>query len=200
MVSEENETEMKRRSVLTLLGSMSLLACSRTPVAFNGIDITGAKYASDFQLRGHDGKEYSLASFKGKYLLIFFGFTQCPDVCPTALSRAVHIRKLLADKAEQLQVIFITIDPERDTPELLAQYMKAFDPGFLGLYGDMKKTQEVAADFKVFYQKVPSGSSYTMDHTAITYVFDAQGKIRLALKHEQTAEQCAADLRALMAA
>ena len=189
---------MKRRSVLTLLGSMSLLACSRTPVTFNGIDITGANYASDFHLRGHDGKDYSLASFKGKCLLIFFGFTQCPDICPTALSRAVHIRKLLGDKAEQLQVIFITIDPERDTPELLAQYMKAFDPGFLGLYGDMKQTQEVAAAFKVFYQKVPSGSSYTMDHTAISYVFDAQGKIRLALKHEQTAEQCAADLRALM--
>lgn len=191
---------MKRRSVLTLLGSMSLLACSRTPVAFNGIDITGAAYAKDFHLRGHDGKDYSLASFKGKCLLIFFGFTQCPDVCPTALSRAVHIRKLLADKAEQLQVVFITIDPERDTPELLAQYMKAFDPGFLALYGDLKQTQDIAADFKVFYQKVPSGSSYTMDHTSISYVFDAQGKIRLALKHEQTAEQCAADLRALMAA
>jgi len=191
---------MKRRSVLTLLGSMSLLACSRTPVPFNGIDITGAAYAKDFLMRGHDGKDYSLASFKGKCLLIFFGFTQCPDVCPTALSRAVHIRKLLADKAEQLQVIFITIDPERDTPELLTQYMKAFDPDFLGLYGDLKQTQEIAADFKVFYQKVPSGSSYTMDHTSISYVFDAQGKIRLALKHEQTAEQCAADLRALMAA
>ncbi|MBC3909789.1 SCO family protein [Undibacterium umbellatum] len=191
---------MKRRSVLTLLGSMSLLACSRTPVAFNGIDITGAAYAKDFLMRGHDGKDYSLASFKGKCLLIFFGFTQCPDVCPTALSRAVHIRKLLADKAEQLQVVFITIDPERDTPELLAQYMKAFDPGFLALYGDLKQTQDIAADFKVFYQKVPSGSSYTMDHTSISYVFDAQGKIRLALKHEQTAEQCAADLRALMAA
>ncbi|MFZ6681426.1 SCO family protein [Undibacterium sp. Tian12W] len=191
---------MKRRSVLTLLGSMSLLACSRTPVTFTGIDITGANYANDFHLRGHDGKDYSLASFKGKHLLIFFGFTQCPDICPTALSRAVHIRKLLADKAEQLQVIFITIDPERDTPELLAQYMKAFDPSFLGLYGDMKETQEAAAAFKVFYQKVPGGSSYTMDHTAISYVFDDKGKIRLALKHEQTAEQCAADLRALMTA
>ncbi|MFZ6708177.1 SCO family protein [Undibacterium sp. TC9W] len=191
---------MKRRSVLTLLGSLSLLACSRTPVTFTGIDITGANYANDFHLRGHDGKDYSLDSFKGKHLLIFFGFTQCPDICPTALNRAVHIRKLLADKAEQLQVIFITIDPERDTPELLAQYMKAFDPSFLGLYGDMKETQEAAAAFKVFYQKVPSGSSYTMDHTAISYVFDDKGKIRLALKHEQTAEQCAADLRTLMTA
>ena len=189
---------MKRRSVLTLLGSMSLLACSRTPVTFTGLDITGATYANDFQLRGHDGKEYSLASFKGKCVLIFFGFTQCPDICPTALSRAVHIRKLLADKAEQLQVIFITIDPERDTPELLAQYMKAFDPGFLGLYGDMKQTQDVAAAFRVFYQKVPSGSSYSMDHSSISYAFDTKGKIRLALKHEQTAEQCATDLRALM--
>ncbi|MFZ6742051.1 SCO family protein [Undibacterium sp. JH2W] len=191
---------MKRRSVLTLLGSLSLLACSRTPVAFTGIDITGAPYANDFHLRGQDGKEYSLASFKDKYVLVFFGFTQCPDICPTALSRAVHIRKLLADRAEQLQVIFITIDPERDTPELLTQYMQAFDPGFLGLYGDMKQTQEVAAAFRVFYQKVPSGSSYTMDHTSISYVFDAKGKIRLAFKHEQTAEQCAADLRALMTA
>ncbi|MES2037721.1 MAG: SCO family protein [Pseudomonadota bacterium] len=189
---------MKRRSVLTLLGSMSLLACSRTPVTFTGIDITGANYANDFQLRGHDGKEYSLASFKGKCVLIFFGFTQCPDICPTALSRAVHIRKLLGDKAEQLQVIFITIDPERDTPELLTQYMKAFDPSFLGLYGDMKQTQDVAAAFRVFYQKVPSGSSYTMDHSSISYAFDTRGKIRLALKHEQTAEQCAKDLRALM--
>ncbi|MCH8619787.1 SCO family protein [Undibacterium sp. TS12] len=191
---------MERRSLLKLLAlsSLPLVGCSRAPVSFNGIDITGADYGADFHLRGHDGRDYSLASFKGKYLLIFFGFTQCPDICPTALSRAVLIRKLLAEKAGQLQVIFITIDPERDTQDLLAQYMAAFDPGFLGLRGDMQQTREVARAFRVFYDKVPSGSSYTMDHTSISYVFDANGKIRLALKHEQTAEQCAADLSALM--
>ena len=191
---------MERRSILKLLGlaSLPLAACSRKPVSFKGIDITGADYAHDFHLRGHDGRDYSLASFKGKYLLIFFGFTQCPDICPTALSRAVLIRQLLAEKAGQLQVIFITIDPERDTQDLLAQYLLAFDPGFLGLRGDAQQTAEVAKAFKVFYQKVPSGSSYTMDHTSISYVFDAAGKIRLALKHEQTAESCAADIRTLM--
>ncbi|MFZ6722481.1 SCO family protein [Undibacterium sp. Ji49W] len=194
---------MKRRSAMELLGllglgSMGLLACQRTPLTFNGIDITGAEYGADFHLQGHDGKAYSLKDFRNKYLLIFFGFTQCPDICPTALSRAVLIRKLLGKDASRLQVIFITIDPERDTPELLAQYMRAFDPGFLGLWGNLQQITEVAKAFRVFFNKVPSGSSYTMDHTAISYVYDGNGKIRLALKHEQTAEQCAEDLRNLM--
>jgi protein SCO1/2 len=139
-----------------------------------------------------------LADFKGKYVMLFFGFTQCPDICPTTLARAVDIRKQLGPDGDRVQVLFVTIDPERDTTALLAHYMRAFDPAFLGLRGDLEQTRQVASDFKIFYQKVPTGSSYTMDHTAITYVFDARGKIRLAFKHLQTVDEGAADLRALM--
>ncbi|GGC63787.1 SCO family protein [Undibacterium terreum] len=194
---------MDRRSFITVTGlslltSVTLAACSKPQPKFNGIDLTGADYGADFKLHGSDGREHALSDFKGKYVMLFFGFTQCPDVCPTALARAVEIRKLLGADGGKVQVLFVTIDPERDTPELLAQYMQAFDPSFLGLNGTAEQTAKVAADFKVFYKKVPSGSSYTMDHTAITYVFDAENRLRLALRHEQSAEQCAQDLRSLI--
>ena len=191
----------RRLFISTLAASLALLpaVASMAAPAYNGIDVTGAAIGPDYQLFYADGKPASLRDFKGKYVMLFFGFTQCPDVCPTALSRAVEIKRLLGADGNKLQIVFATIDPERDTGALLAEYMRAFDPTFVSVRGNAAQTAKAAADFKIFYRKVPSGSSYSMDHTAITYVFDADGKIRLAFKHDQTAQQCADDLRKLMA-
>ncbi|MGJ7500454.1 SCO family protein [Variovorax sp. ZT5P49] len=192
-----------RRFLLLSAGSLATLTtlagCDKVlPASFNGIDITGAQYAQDFRLTDADGHERTLADYKGKAVMMFFGFTQCPDVCPTALVRAAEIKRLLGADGERLQVIFVTVDPERDSPVVLKAYTQAFDPSFIGLYGDMQRTSETAKDFKVFYKKVPTGSSYTMDHSAFSYVFDPKGKIRLVLRHEQSAEECAQDLRQIL--
>lgn len=165
---------------------------------FHGLDLTGASYGRDFRLLDAQGRERSLADFRGKVVLLYFGFTQCPDVCPTALSRAAEVKKLLGAEGERLQVIFVTIDPERDTPQVIQPYVTAFDPSFLGLYGDAQRTRETAAEFKVFYQKVPTGGSYTMDHSTLSYAFDPQGRLRLALRHEQNAQDYAQDLQRLL--
>jgi protein SCO1/2 len=140
-----------------------------------------------------------MADYRGKIVLIFFGFTQCPDVCPTALTRAVDIKEQLGEDGDKLQVLFISIDPERDTPELLQAYMQAFDPSFVALRPTEEELAKTASDFKVFYQKVPTGSSYTMDHSALTYVYDTQGKLQIALRHTQTAEEAVADIRQVLA-
>lgn len=165
---------------------------------FHGLDLTGASYGRDFRLLDAQGRERSLADFRGKVVLLYFGFTQCPDVCPTALSRAAEVKKLLGAEGERLQVIFVTIDPERDTPQVIQPYVAAFDSSFLGLYGDAQRTRETAAEFKVFYQKMPTGGSYTMDHSTLSYVFDPQGRLRLALRHEQNAQDYAQDLQRLL--
>jgi protein SCO1/2 len=166
---------------------------------FRGIDLTGAPYGRNFRLTDADGRERTLADYKGKAVLMYFGFVQCPDVCPTALIRAAKVKQLLGADGDKLQVIFITVDPERDTPEVIKAYTAAFDPSFIGLYGDAKRTRETADEFKVYYKQVPTGSSYTMDHSALSYSFDPQGRLRLALRHEQTAEDYAHDLRQLLA-
>ncbi|MGJ7903210.1 SCO family protein [Lysobacter sp. 1R34A] len=176
-----------------------LSACDRPkPLSVHGIDLSGRDFANDFRLLDPQGRERSLADFRGKLAMVFFGFTQCPDVCPTALTRAVQIRKRLGAEAERLQVIFITVDPERDTPKVLEAYTRAFDPSFLGLYGDLERTAQTAKAFRVVYAKVPTGRSYTIDHSALSYVFDATGAIRLALRHEQSAQDCVHDLRQLL--
>ncbi|KTT25682.1 photosynthetic protein synthase I [Pseudacidovorax intermedius] len=187
--------------LLSPLGLM-LAGCDgfRPPrLAVNGVDITGAAYAQDFRLLDPDGKERTLADFRGQAVLMFFGFTQCPDVCPTALTRASRIRELLGPLGSQLQVIFVTLDPERDTPEVLRAYTAAFDPSFLGLYTDVEGTAQTAKAFRVYYRKVPTGASYTMDHSALSYLYDPQGRVRVVLRHELSAEQCAADVRQLLA-
>lgn len=166
---------------------------------FRGIDLTGAPYGRNFRLTDADGRERTLADYQGKAVLMYFGFVQCPDVCPTALIRAAKVKQLLGADGDKLQVIFITVDPERDTPEVIKAYTAAFDPSFIGLYGDAKRTRETADEFKVYYKQVPTGSSYTMDHSALSYAFDPQGRLRLALRHEQTAEDYAHDLRQLLA-
>jgi protein SCO1/2 len=192
----------RRHFQLGLLAAASatlmLGACTQAALPFKSLDITGSDYARSFDLLDPDGRSRTLADFKGRLVMVFFGFTQCPDVCPTALSRAVAVRQMLGADADRLQVIFVTVDPERDTSDLLRNYTAAFDPSFLGLRGDAARTAEVAREFKVFYQKVPTGSSYTMDHTALTYVFDAKGQLRLAVKHAQPADEVASDLKLLL--
>ena len=181
-----------RRQVLTWLaaGPVLLPGCdrgagSRASGSFRGVDITGASYGRSFSLTDQAGRVRTLADFRGQVVMLYFGFVQCPDVCPTALTRAVVLKQSLAEQGKRLQVLFVTVDPERDTPELLRDYMAAFDPGFLALTGSVADIRAVADEFKVFYKKVPTGSSYTMDHPTLSYLFDPQGRLRVALRHEQ---------------
>ena len=185
-------------SVLTgLLGG-----CGRTDdstaAGFKGMDITGVNYGNDFRLTDFDGRERTLADFRGQAVLLYFGFVQCPDVCPTALARAVEVKHLLGAQGDRLQVIFVTVDPERDNSAVLKEYMAAFDPTFLALSGDAQRTRETADHFKVYYKKIPTGSSYTMDHSAMSYVFDPLGHLRLVMRHEQTAQDYAHDIAQLL--
>lgn len=194
--------QLPRRTVLLSAFALSLLTivgCEQKKVAsYHGIDITGAKYATDFRLTDPDGRERKLADFKGKAVMMFFGFTQCPDVCPTALLRAAEVKRLLGKGGDRLQVLFVTVDPERDTSEVLKAYTAAFDPSFIGLYGDIERTAEMANAFKVYFKKVSTGSSYTMDHSAFSYVYDPDGNLRLLLKHEQGAADYADDIRQIL--
>lgn len=168
--------------------------------AFNNTDLTGIDYAKDFSLQDHTGKTRSLADFKGKAVVVFFGYTQCPDVCPTTLAEMAAVMKELGPLADKVQVLFVTLDPARDTRELLAHYVPAFDPRFLGLSGDQAATEKTAKEFKVFFEKVPgkSANNYTVDHTAGSYVFDPQGKIRLFLRHGKGPAPIAHDLKILL--
>lgn len=165
---------------------------------FKGLDITGAQYGRGFSLVDHDGRRRTLADFRGRVVLMYFGFAQCPDVCPTALTRAAEVKRLLGDQSNRFQVLFVTVDPERDTPAMLREYMAAFDPGFLALTGSMTEIKAAADEFRVYYKKVPTGSSYTMDHGAMSYLFDPQGRLRVILRHSQTADDYAADVRSLL--
>lgn len=194
---------MTRSSIAAVAASLVVLllaACDRGAPAFHNVDITGASYAQDFALTDHSGAARTLADFRGKVVVVFFGFTQCPDVCPTTLAQMVEIKRRLGSDADRVQVIFVTVDPERDTPQVLGEYVRAFDPGFVALYGTPEQTARTAKDFKVFYQKVPgkTPTSYTMDHTAGSYVFDAQGRVRLFLRHDQGVESIVADLKKLL--
>ncbi|MDB5958735.1 MAG: hypothetical protein JWP59_29 [Massilia sp.] len=179
--------------------TLGLSACSK-PASFQNTDVTGLRYAEDFALTDHNGVPRNLASFRGKVVLVFFGYTQCPDVCPTTMAELAGVMKELGPKADQVQVLFITVDPERDTQQLLAEYVPAFDKRFLGLRGDAAATAKVAKEFKVFYAKVPGKQpgSYSMDHTAGSYVFDKEGKVRLFIRHGQGSGPLVNDLRQLL--
>ncbi len=185
---------------LTIAILLSLGACDSKP-QFAGTDITGADYAKDFALTDHTGKPRTLADFRGKVVVIFFGYTQCPDVCPTTMAGLVETLKLLGGDAKKVQVLFITVDPERDTPQLLAQYVPAFDPSFIGLYGDQQAIAKTAQAFHVFYQKQPGSSptSYTVDHSTGNYVFDPQGRLRLYFANGEKPAQMANDLKQMIA-
>ena len=174
---------------------------TKRQLRFVNTDLTGADYGKEFSLTDHNGRARRLGDFRGKVVTLFFGYTQCPDVCPTNLTAMAQVMKLLGNDAERVQVLFVTVDPERDTKELLAQYVPSFYPTFLGLYGDESATRKTAQEFKVFYQKVPgkTAASYTVDHSAGTYVFDPKGRLRLYVRHGQTPQAIAADLKLLLA-
>ena len=176
--------------------------CGPAKPSFRNTDITGASFGKELALTDHTGKPRTLADFSGKAVVIFFGYTRCPDVCPTTMAELKQVLGKLGSDAQRVQVLFVTVDPERDTQALLAQYVPAFDPGFLGLYGDLAATQKVAREFKVFYQKVPGSKpdSYTMDHTAASYVFDPQGRLRLLVKMGSGGAALVEDLKTLLAA
>lgn len=187
-----------------LLGVLVVLAgCDTTAKveAFKSTDITGANFGKDFHLTDHNGKARSLADFKGKVVVLFFGYTHCPDVCPTTLAEFALVVKQLGLDAKKVQVLFVTVDPERDTPQLLAQYVPSFNPSFLGLYGDAVATAAVAKEFKIVYQKVAGSGSgnYTMDHSAGTYLFDQTGRLRLFVSYGQGPAVLAHDIRILLA-
>lgn len=170
--------------------------------SFRAVDITGAEYARTLSLQDPDGKTRTLADFKGKVTVVFFGYTQCPDVCPTTMAELAQVKKSLGADGERLQGVFITVDPDRDTAALLKAYMGSFDPSFVALRGSAEQTAATAKEFKVFYAKVPGKTegSYTVDHTAGSYVFDAAGKVRLFVRYGSGAEALAADLKTLLAA
>lgn len=179
---------------------LTLTACGDKPVSFKNTDVTGLAYAQDFAMNDHSGKLRTLADFKGKAVVIFFGYTQCPDVCPTTMTEMATVMQQLGPQSDKVQVLFVTLDPERDTPALLSQYVPAFDKRFLGLVGDQAATEKIAKEFKVFYQKVPGKTpgSYTVDHSAGSYIFDPQGRLRLFVRYGQGAEPVTHDLKILL--
>jgi protein SCO1/2 len=191
-------------SFLRLLGAalfvLSCVGCAPPQPGFKNTDVTGADCCKDFRLTDHNGKVRTLADFRGKAVVMFFGYTQCPDVCPTTMLEIKAVLQQLGADAQRVQVLFVTVDPERDTRELLSSYVPAFDPGFLGLYGDMETTAKTAKEFRVFYQKQPgtTPSTYTVDHTAGSYVFDPQGRVRLFVRHGDGGANLVADLRTLL--
>jgi protein SCO1/2 len=200
-------THIRAVCALLLCLTFALSGCGDGKPQFKSTDITGADYAKGFALTDHNGKKVTLGDYKGRVVSVFFGFTQCPDVCPTALAEMRQVVEKLGTDGPKLQVLFVTIDPERDTQALLAQYVPAFHPSFIGLYGDAQTTAAVAKDFKVFYQKVPgkTAGSYTMDHSAGTYVFDPLGRLRLFVRPAPSGDsgsatdRLVADIRLLLA-
>jgi protein SCO1/2 len=191
----------RRFSLLAAL-ALAVAACGQQKASFRNVDIPGAAdFGKDFSLTDHHGKVRTIADFKGKAVVMFFGYTHCPDVCPTTMAELKAVVEQLGPDADRVQVLFVTVDPERDTQALLAQYVPAFDPRFVGLRpADEAALQKLAKDFKVFYAKVPGSSpnNYTVDHSAGSYVFDPNGKLRLFIRHGQGPEPIAHDLKQLL--
>lgn len=197
----------KRRFLIHLglvaLLPLALAACDATkPSAYKAIDITGAEYAQDLGLADTEGRVRHIADFKGKLVVVFFGFTQCPDVCPTTMLELAEVKKAMGADGEKVQGIFVSVDPERDTPEVLKAYVANFSTDFIALRGSLDETKAIAKRFKVFYAKVPgkTETSYTMDHTAGSYVFDTQGRVRLFTRYGTGAEALKHDLQLLLKA
>ena len=178
-----------------------LSACAPKPT-FNGVDITGADYANGFSFKDQQGRSLSMDSFKGKVVALFFGYTQCPDVCPTTMSELKQIKESLAQEGDKLQVLFVSVDPKRDTPEVLKAYVSNFDSSFIGYSPAPEDLDQIAKSFKIYYKKVPSSSdpnSYTVDHSAGTYLFDTQGRIRLFIRYAMPNQALTQDIKSLMA-
>ncbi|MDP2678262.1 MAG: SCO family protein [Rhodoferax sp.] len=200
---------MNKRTALKYLSGYAVMtgttglffACSPNAPKFTAIDLTGADYAKDFVLTDHNGQVRTLKDFQGKIVMMFFGYTQCPDVCPTSMAEMAQIKQLLGKDGERIQCLFVTIDPGRDKPEMLKEYMAAFDPSFLALVPTPEQLTVLAKDFKVYYKKVegPTPTSYTMDHTAGSYVYDTKGKLRLFTRYGTKPALTATDIKQLLA-
>ena len=199
---------LHRRTALSFLSRLALLpaagillgACTEGKLQFSSIDMTGADYARDFRLTDHTGKPRSLADFKGKIVVLFFGYTQCPDVCPTTLTELSQVKQLLGADADKLQVLLVTVDPQRDTPEVLKAYMANFDPAFLALRGTPEQLAAMAKDYKVYYKRTEgkTPTSYSMDHSAASYVYDTQGRLRLYTRYGSGVQALASDIKLLL--
>ena len=189
-------------ALLPILAACDKLAAPAASPVFNGTDITGAEFARHLELPDVEGKQRSLADWKGKVTVVFFGYTQCPDVCPTTLAEMAQIRKSLGAEGARVETVFVTIDPERDTPEVLKAYAANFGPGVTALRGTLEQTAAAAKEFKVFYAKAPGRTpgSYSMDHSAASFVFDKAGRVRLYVPYGGDAGKLAADLKTLVAA
>ncbi len=189
-----------RRFVLSSLAVLALVACSPEKPKFNGIDVTGADYAKGFTLTDHNDQRRSLSDFKGKVVVLFFGYTQCPDVCPTSMTELAEVKRLLGADGEKLQGVFVTVDPARDTTELLKAYMTNFDPSFVAFVPTADELPVVAKQFKIYYKKVDgqTPTSYTMDHSAGSYVYDTQGNVRLYSRYGSGAKVLAQDIQTLL--
>lgn len=187
------------RFFAAILTAALIAGCGPSGPTFRNTDITGAEWGRELSLIDHTGKPRTLADFRGKVIVVFFGYVRCPDVCPTTLAELKSVVEQLGDEGKRVQVLFVTVDPERDTRELLAQYVPVFNPDFLGLYGDKEQTARTAKEFKVYYQKVAGSrpDNYSVDHTAGSYVFDTNGRMRLFVSHGQ-AGTLATDIRTLL--
>lgn len=192
---------MRTFSLVVVAYCFLLLGGCTPPPSFKSTDISGSDWGKDFALTDHRGQLRRLADFRGKAVVVFFGYTQCPDVCPTTLSLMREVFTQLGEQAGKVQVLFITLDPARDTPKLLAEYVTAFHPAFLGLYGDDRSTAATAKEFKVFYAKHAGNAagSYSIDHTAFSFAFDPKNRLRLAIRYGESPENVASDLKLLLA-
>lgn len=199
---------MNKRNALKLIAAsvgvaalgVGLAACSETKQSFNAVDITGADYAKDFSLKDADGKVRTMADFKGKAVVLFFGYAQCPDVCPTTMTEMAQVKQQLGKDGDKLQVLFVTVDPARDTPEVLKAYMGAFDPSFVALIPTLEELTATAKDFKVYFKKVDgkTPTSYSMDHSAASFIYDPQGRLRLYARYGAGVPSMVSDLKALL--
>ena len=195
---------VQRRTLLAWGASLGLggllTACSPDRPSFKGVDITGADYAQGFAAQDHNGQPRTMADFAGKVVIVFFGYTQCPDVCPTSMQELAEVKRLLGADGDKLQGLFITLDPERDTPEMLKAYMANFDPSFLALHPTPDQLAAITKDFKIYYKKVDgkTATSYTLDHSAGSYTFDTQGRVRLYNRYGSGAAALADDVKTLL--
>ena len=204
MISTPDTAAVQRRTLLAWGASLGcgglLTACSPDRPSFKGVDITGADYAQGFAAQDHNGQPRTMADFAGKVVIVFFGYTQCPDVCPTSMQELAEVKRLLGADGDKLQGLFITLDPERDTPEMLKAYMGNFDPTFLALHPTPDQLVAIAKDFKIYYKKVDgqTATSYTLDHSAGSYTFDTRGRVRLYNRYGSGAAALAEDVKTLL--
>jgi protein SCO1/2 len=200
MDNKRNTLKTLAMGGLSVLGAGLISACSDPKPAFHGVDVTGADYAKDLPLVDHNGQKRSIKDFAGKVVIVFFGYTQCPDVCPTSMAELVEVKKLLGKDGDRLQAIFVTVDPARDTAEMLKAYMANFDPSFVALIPTADQLPAIAKDFKVYFKRVDgkTPTSYTMDHSAGSYTYDPQGRLRLYNRYNSGAPALAADVQLLL--